>query len=300
MSTNAHFATGLTGGAATDLDYIDGSSVNDGDFALVMSGSSFYVYKLDATSGATENSPYIISPDSNAGTKRWIQQFVPWVSDTGEMFLKSNWVKDPQHMLWYVGHETYLSCDDGYVAGDISTYAGDKILTSSTTWGYWAAWGDTTQVTADNTYVTVTNVTSGAGVLTNIISPGVTSISDTVSIKVTVDGTAYEYTFTAAAATDRFFAGAVMERGQVVYNSSSQNQGVLPCPMDWSNAGLVSGIASRLDSGYINLLVPPHGVLQLGVPVVRFETSLKVEMKSSDYTGTNERDYCGVIYTLDQ
>ncbi len=64
--------TGLTGGTSNDLDGVDGAALVDGDFAFVCYGGEFYFYELDATFGATENSPSVISPDSNAGTKRWL------------------------------------------------------------------------------------------------------------------------------------------------------------------------------------------------------------------------------------
>ena len=71
--------TSLTGGAATALDYIDGNLLADGDWAYVSVSGKLYVYKLNASSGAAESSPTIISPDTNAGTKRWIlQNQVSW------------------------------------------------------------------------------------------------------------------------------------------------------------------------------------------------------------------------------
>lgn len=66
--------TGFTGGAATALDSIDGAGLTDGDFAIVSVSGVHYLYKLDADSAATETSPSVIAPDSNAGTKRWILQ----------------------------------------------------------------------------------------------------------------------------------------------------------------------------------------------------------------------------------
>ncbi len=74
MATTAYKKSALTGGAATALDSIDGNSLLDGDFAFVLTGTIQYTYVLNATSGAAESSPDIISPDSNAGNKRWILQ----------------------------------------------------------------------------------------------------------------------------------------------------------------------------------------------------------------------------------
>lgn len=66
--------TTLTGGGATALDYIDGNLLYDGDIAHVFVSGTLYVYKLNATSGASPSSPSIIAPVTNAGTKRWILQ----------------------------------------------------------------------------------------------------------------------------------------------------------------------------------------------------------------------------------
>lgn len=68
----AYWATALTGGGAGALDAIDGADLATGDMALVVTSSSFYSYYMDAASGAAESSPTIISPDTNAGNKRWL------------------------------------------------------------------------------------------------------------------------------------------------------------------------------------------------------------------------------------
>jgi hypothetical protein len=67
-------ASALTGGASGALDAVDGNLLSDGSKATVVTDGVTYLYRLDATSGAAESSPSIISPDSNAGDKRWILQ----------------------------------------------------------------------------------------------------------------------------------------------------------------------------------------------------------------------------------
>lgn len=63
----------LTGGVnSTYLDYADGNSLSEGDRAYGIVSDTFYLYRLNATSGAAESSPNVIAPDTNAGTKRWI------------------------------------------------------------------------------------------------------------------------------------------------------------------------------------------------------------------------------------
>lgn len=62
----------LTGGGDGALDAIDGATVSDKCFAVVVTNSFAYLYQLDEDSAAAESSPLIIKPDSNAGDKRWI------------------------------------------------------------------------------------------------------------------------------------------------------------------------------------------------------------------------------------
>ncbi|MFH0960250.1 MAG: carbohydrate-binding protein, partial [Pseudomonadota bacterium] len=67
--------TELIGGASTALDSIDGAGLTQGNRALVIKGSNpgqVYIYVLDENVGGTENTPDLIAPDTNAGTKRWV------------------------------------------------------------------------------------------------------------------------------------------------------------------------------------------------------------------------------------
>jgi len=70
--SNIYGATSLLGGGSGALDKIDGTDLLDGDSCEVVTSLGVYHYHLDATSGATESSPYVVSPDSNAGDKRWV------------------------------------------------------------------------------------------------------------------------------------------------------------------------------------------------------------------------------------
>lgn len=72
MSLKNYSATGLIGGGSGALDSIDGTNLTDKDSCMVFSAATFYFYTLDDDSGAAESSPDVISPDANAGNKRWI------------------------------------------------------------------------------------------------------------------------------------------------------------------------------------------------------------------------------------
>lgn len=75
MSHNWYPASDLIGGTDGCLDAIDGADLAEGDRAIVVA-DLVYCYVLNATSGVVENSPHVISPDSNAGDKRWELRFV--------------------------------------------------------------------------------------------------------------------------------------------------------------------------------------------------------------------------------
>jgi hypothetical protein len=65
----------LIGGGSGALDSLDGALLSDKDGAIVsVQGDYEYNYVLNANSGATSNPPYIITPTTNAGNKRWILQ----------------------------------------------------------------------------------------------------------------------------------------------------------------------------------------------------------------------------------
>lgn len=76
MSAKILAATSISGGTVGALDNIPSYYVEDGDLSLaqdVKNGNTFYLYKLDEFSGATENPPFVIKPDdTQAGDKRWI------------------------------------------------------------------------------------------------------------------------------------------------------------------------------------------------------------------------------------
>ncbi len=76
MSNYIYGFTALTGGTTGCLDNIDGSLLGNQDMAVgtVLSTGVSRVYALNATSGATADGVYIITPATNAGNKRWILQ----------------------------------------------------------------------------------------------------------------------------------------------------------------------------------------------------------------------------------
>jgi len=60
------------GGGIGAVDKLKGAPLQDKEAILAFIGTEFIPYHLDANSGAAENDPLVISPDEDAGNKRWI------------------------------------------------------------------------------------------------------------------------------------------------------------------------------------------------------------------------------------
>lgn len=73
MANVLHFAMGLTGGGAEDLDGILTADITDGDLCIVADGND-RTYRYDSSETAVESSPNIINPDDNTGNGRWVLQ----------------------------------------------------------------------------------------------------------------------------------------------------------------------------------------------------------------------------------
>ncbi len=166
MAKNFYGAIALTGGGTGALDKIDGADLADLDAAFVQVFGTFYAYTLDDDSGAAEDSPRVISPDTNAGTKRWLLQ------DVGVIVVADSAPSTVfKGLLWYdtdatgsavtstVNVTTYSSSIT-IAADDVFVLAGDGVftLTLPTAVGiegkrYWfidnSSSGDTVTVAAD-------------------------------------------------------------------------------------------------------------------------------------------------------
>jgi len=82
-TTRAYGARALYGGGVGAMDKIHGDRLNDQDKCFVATETAVYVYNLDENSGAAEDVPKIIAPDTeldSGGNKRWL--LIGQVTDT--------------------------------------------------------------------------------------------------------------------------------------------------------------------------------------------------------------------------
>jgi len=74
-TTRAYGARALYGGGVGAMDKIHGDRLVDQDKCFVATETAIYVYNLDENSGAPEDVPKIIAPDTelgSGGNKRWV------------------------------------------------------------------------------------------------------------------------------------------------------------------------------------------------------------------------------------
>lgn len=154
----------LIGGVPGSLDLKDGTNLLDEDIAEVaeLATNLFRIYKLDATSGASENSPWIISPDTNAGTKRWIlvrtlpaSETVNLIKNSGNRSASNSTLENVGSNLissWVNTSYDVFASSGADITNAEKTGAGDQFATSTIS-----------ELTEDQLYLLVSDLTMVGG-----------------------------------------------------------------------------------------------------------------------------------------
>ena len=109
-ASNFYGSIARTGGTSGSLDNIDGTNLATGDAAYCVESTGFRVYYLNAASGAGESDDTIISPDANAGNKRWELVF------RGDLILGDIANLTPTDGNFIVGNDTTWVAESGATA----------------------------------------------------------------------------------------------------------------------------------------------------------------------------------------
>ena len=137
MANKFYPAVALTGGGTGALDKIDGDSLSDLDAAIVVTSNKAYFYTLDASSGASESSPGVISPDSNAGNKRWVLQGNSLIGDytgnwaTSTVYAKRELVKDTSNSNVYLCNTAHTSSGSQPISTNTDVAKWDLIVNAA-------------------------------------------------------------------------------------------------------------------------------------------------------------------------
>ena len=160
--------------------------------------------------------------------------------------------------------------------------------------------GATASITADDTYATICDVT-GSGFLFHVIS-ACSGASNLRTIKITIDGTVYTLaTADAIGAYSRMIIGPGFASGAI----ATTDTGIVT-----SHPGQIGGynydVFAARDGGCMSfaqgdLLIPTENeVLSRGLPAIRFESSLKVEVKSqTKNVGADPYNAAVALYRVD-
>ena len=130
MANKFYPAVALTGGGTGALDKIDGMDLSDLDAAMVVTGNKAYFYTLDDSSGASESSPGVISPDTNAGNKRWILKGNALIGD-----YKGNWAASTAYVTRELVKDT--SNNNIYYCSTSHTSSGSQPISTNADSAKW-------------------------------------------------------------------------------------------------------------------------------------------------------------------
>ncbi len=155
--------------------------------------------------------------------------------------------------------------------------------------------GAQTSIAVADTYVTVANI-SGSGFLANCVSPTHTA-THTPTIRITVDGTAYTIAPSAVQPlSSRMVLGPTSSGASVgAIEALSLNGG---SDNGFLNAA-VGGLNQIVTGNTAISLMTPEGLLSYGYQLLRFESSLLVEIKCSLLSANAVDKQCGATYILD-
>lgn len=267
QAKNFYPAAALTGGGTGALDKIDGAILADGDTALVTLvgdgtyGNSFFAYVLDADSSASESVPTVISPDTNAGTKRWVLTTIRSVAGGSTAEER----QDEAGAMWSGNTETGITVtyqdDDGTIdaAVSISTaeVAAATLVTASETID-----SNNNDTTLPTSAAVKAYADSVAGAPTNV-TPVDTGDENATFYPLLVDGatgsqateTDGEFTYnpsTGLLTTPTLTAGATTLTGNVALDDGS---GASP-NLTFQDETNETAVFSKADSGFISVTTP--------------------------------------------
>lgn len=169
---------------------------------------------------------------------------------------------------------------------------------SSSFWTFWDYSRQSATITAADTYVTVGEVTSSTngGFLINVIGIGVAAGTGTTTFRITVDGTAYTITSGSVPGAGYtnwpclgYFLSGVQPENATTYDSRRTEH----LNGYWSS----TNVNGMLDNGFYKPWDTTYGTVPIddifSGPKLKFESTIKVEVKSSVYLTSSERDRTG-------
>ncbi|PZP67908.1 MAG: hypothetical protein DI604_20195 [Delftia acidovorans] len=207
--------------------------------------------------------------------------FVPQAPSGGGMSLPGGMTKDPRLLPLFDSTNSVSVLISGTATNpDVNGF-----------WDGIASRGAVANTATDNNFTTIVNITSGRGLLFNVIPPRHTNLNDVVTFRLTVDGEVYSITRSGPWAISNQYGRVIL--GQLLDQNSD------PLSSSPTNPFLQSPASTTyFNTGSAGTLPKPPYMMALGMPMLLFEESLKVEVMCSDVFPTLNGPKSGVVYTL--
>lgn len=164
----------------------------------------------------------------------------------------------------------------------------------------WGGAGGAQVIKSSSGWHTLLNIT-GKGNLYSVVAPGFGGSGGRVIVKITADGTAYDYDYTlssswAVGSTTRVRFGV---GNGVAYNQSSGQ--ILFSLTNYPNEAIrtidSSPVLVSHNSSNIGVFVNPSAYTAYGFPSLPFETSLNIQVYTSIHQTSDKCNYAGAVYT---
>ncbi len=199
---------------------------------------------------------------------------------------QNRWITNPKHIPLFVCPGTSLNNKSDSVTINASSVA--AFFTVG------AREGASASISVADTYATICDLT-GSGFMGSCVSPSHTA-DFTPTIRITVDGQVYTFTSSGnITSAFRMVLGAFTPGAVTITTSGGGDK--TSSLQDYGFAGAkVGGLPRLYGSPNIN---PPTLNLAEGLPMLRFETGLKVEIKASLLSADPEQLKCLVTYRMD-
>lgn len=212
----------------------------------------------------------------------------------GQLVGGGRWITNPKHL-----QTTVVAQSSIYLKTALGTSTNCSAANAATFFNAMAIKGAQAPVAVADTFVTLANLT-GSGFLFNVICATNTGAVYTPTIRITVDGVVYTITTSGTiAATYRVVVGPLLPNLPTLSSIAAIGTDIIS-PNSGSDGGFVGVSVGGLMTFLGNCgIVTPENIMAHNMPMLRFESSLLVEMKTSLLASSAGDRIGGVTYRLE-
>lgn len=219
--------------------------------------------------------------------------FVPQVASSSGSS-GNRWITNPKQLPITVVNQSNF-----YLKTAIGASTNCSAANATTFFNAMALKGAQASVAVADTYVTFASLT-GSGLLFNVVCATNTGAGYTPTLRITVDGVVYIITSSGAlSAVQRLVVGAIVPALPSISAVATIGTDIVS-----PNAGADVGFQSASVGGLMAMLnncgiTSPENIMAYNMPMLRFEQSLLVEMKTSLLASSTGDRLGGVSYRLE-